>query len=66
MVPTREFCVTKPGSCITSKDGTKKRLNHAIQFDEQAQGSLLIKQAAKLCAISKTILDRKINAYRNQ
>ena len=66
MVPTRQFRVTKPGSYITSKDETRKRLNHAIQLYEQAEGSLSITQAAKLCAVSKATLYRRINGCRDQ
>ncbi len=66
MVPTRQFHVTKPGSRIISKDETKELLNHTIQLYEQAEGSLSITQAAKLCAISKATLYHRINGRCDQ
>ena len=65
MAPNRQFRVTKPGSRTTSKDETRERLNHAIQVYEQAEGSLSITQAAKLCAVSKATLYRRINGRRD-
>ncbi len=62
----RQFRVTKPGSHITSKDENRERLNHAIQLYEQAEGSLSITKVAKLCAVSKATLYRRINSRRNQ
>ena len=66
MAPQRQFRVTKPGSRITSKDETRERLNYAIQLYEQAEESLSNTQAAKLCAISKATLYRRINGHRDQ
>ena len=66
MAPQRQFRVTKPGSRITSKDETRERLNYAIQLYEQAEESLSITQAAKLCAVSKATLYRRINGHRDQ
>ena len=66
MAPQRQFRVSKPGSRINSRDETRERLNHAIQLYEQAEGSLSITQAAKLCAVSKATLYRRINGRRDQ
>ena len=66
MAPNRQFCVTKPGSRSASKDETRERLNHAIQAYEQAEGSLSITQAAKLCAVSKATLYCRINGRCDQ
>ena len=48
MAPTLQFCVTKPRSCITSKDEARKRLNDAVK---DAEGSLFIMQSAYVYAV---------------
>lgn len=65
MVSQWQFCVTKPKSCINSKDKTREHLNYVIQFYEQTKESLSITQAAKLCAVLRTTLYHKINGYHN-
>ena len=65
MVSQQQFCITKPRSYIISKDDIRERLNYAIQLYKQVEVSLLIKQAAELCAISKAILYYRINSHRN-
>ncbi len=66
MTSKRQFRVTKPGSRITSKDETRECLNHTIHLYEQAEGSLSITQAAKLYAVLKATLYRKINGRCDQ
>ncbi len=66
MASKRQFCVTKPRSRITSKDETRERLNYTIHLYKQAEGSLSITQAAKLCVVSKATLYRRINGLRDQ
>lgn len=66
MASQQQFCVTKPGSHINSRDKTRECLNHAIQLYKQAERSLLITQAAKLCAVLKATLYCRINGCYNQ
>ena len=55
--------VTKPGSRTTSKDETRKRLTHAIEAYEQAEGLLSITQAVKLYVVSKAINGRRDQVF---
>ncbi len=66
MAPKRQLFVTKPESDINSKDETRERLNQVINLYEQAEGSLLITQAAKLCAVSEATLYRRISGHCDQ
>ena len=66
MAPQQQFCITKLGSYINSRDKTRKRLNHVIQLYKQVEKSLSITQAAKLYVILKAILYYRINSRRDQ
>ncbi len=66
MAPNLQFCITKAGSRITSKDEARKRLYNVVKAYKDAEGSLSITQVAYVYAVSKATLYRRINGCRDQ
>ena len=60
------FCITKPGSCTTSRDEARNYLKKAIQAYKEGEGLLSILQAARLYVVSKTTLYNRIHGCRDQ
>ena len=60
------FCITKPGSCTTSRDEARNCLKEAVQAYEERKKLLSILQTARLYVISKTTLYNRIYGRRNQ
>lgn len=66
MASSLQFRVTKSGSRSTLKGEAGERLKQAVKAYEEAKGSLSIRQAAWLYAVSKTTLYHRTNGRQDQ